>query len=145
MPETAKRVDPYITCRFHVEIDGIEEAAFGECSGLEAETEVLTYEQGGVNDHPDKLPGRTKFTNVSLKRGVTDSNALWEWYSKVIQGKVERKSFSIILYDPKGSEVKRWSFERAYPVKWSGPGLKSEENTVAIESLELTHEGMNLG
>lgn len=145
MPATARRVDPYITCYFHVEIEGIAEAFFRECSGLEAEIEVLAYEQGGVNDHVEKLPGRIKFPNVVLKRGVTDSKTLWEWFSKGVQGKIERKNVSIILYDSKGSEVKRWSFERAYPTKWSGPGLKSDENAVAIETLEIAHEGMKLG
>jgi phage tail-like protein len=145
MPVTSRRADPFITCKFHVEIEGIQEAFFKECSGLEAETEVFSYEEGGVNDHPHKLPGRTKYPNVSLKRGVTDSSALWEWYLKVIQGKVERKNVSIVLYDSKGSEVKRWSFDRAYPIKWTGPGLKADENAVAIEILELAHEGMKSG
>lgn len=144
MPETGRRVDPYITSLFHVEIEGIDEAFFRECQGLEAETEVLSYEEGGVNDHPHKLPGRTKFPNVSLKRGVTDSSALWKWYSDVVQGKIERKNVSIVLYDTEASEVKRWSFDRAYPVKWVGPGLKAEENAVAVETLELVHEGMKL-
>ena len=144
MPETGRRIDPYINSRFHVEIQGIQEAFFRECSGLEAETEVLSYEEGGVNDHPHKLPGRTKFPNVSLKRGMTDSKTLWEWYSKVIDGKIERKNVSIVLYDQQGSEVKRWSFERAYPTKWVSPGIKSDENAVAIETLEMVHEGMKL-
>ena len=145
MPKTGQRADPYITCYFHIEIEGIQEALFKECSGLEAETEVLSFEEGGLNDHPHKLPGRTKFPNVNLKRGVTDSSALWDWYQKIIQGKVERKNISIILYNSEGDEVKRWSFERAYPIKWVGPGLRTDENTVAIEALELTHEGMKLG
>ena len=75
---------------------------------------------------------------------MTDSKTLWEWYSKVIDGKIERKNVSIVLYDQQGSEVKRWSFERAYPTKWVGPGIKSDENAVAIETLELVHEGMKL-
>lgn len=145
MPGTAQRIDPHITSRFHVEIDGIAEAIFKECSGLEAQTEVMDYEEGGVNDHIHKLPGRTKFSNINLKRGVTDSNVLWEWYLDVIQGQIERKNMSIVLFDLQNSEVKRWNFERAYPIKWSGPGFKSEDNAVAIESLEIVHEGMTLG
>jgi phage tail-like protein len=137
--------DPYITCLFHVEIEGIEEAVFQECEGLEAETEVLSFEEGGLNNYPHKLPVRTRFPNVSLKRGITDSSALWEWYYKVINGMVERKNMSVILYDAKSNEVKRWSFERAYPVKWSGPRLKADENTIGIEVLEITHEGMVVG
>ena len=81
---------------------------------MEAETEVLSYEEGGMNDHPHSCRDR-KFPNVTLKRGMTDSKALWEWYSNVIDGKIARKNVSIVLYDQQGSEVKRWSFERAYP------------------------------
>lgn len=145
MPETAKRVDPYITCYFSVEIEGIQEAFFRECSGLESEIEVLPYEEGGVNDHPHKLPGRAKFPNVILKRGVTDSKDLWEWFSGGIQGQIKRKTVHIILCNAKGEEVRRWTFDGAYPIKWTGPSLNSNENTVAIETLELAHEGMELG
>ena len=145
MPETAKRVDPYITCYFSVEIEGIQEAFFRECSGLESEIEVLPYEEGGVNDHPHKLPGRAKFPNVILKRGVTDSKDLWEWFSSGIKGKIERKTVHIILCDAKSEEVRRWTFEGAYPIKWTGPSLNANENAVAIETLELAHEGMELG
>jgi phage tail-like protein len=145
MPETARRVDPYITCYFGVEIDGIEEAVFRECSGLESEIEVLSYEEGGVNDHPHKLPGRAKFPNVILKRGVTDSKDLWEWFSGGIKGKIERKTVHIILCNAKGEEVRRWTFDGAYPIKWTGPSLNANENTLAIETLELAHEGMELG
>jgi phage tail-like protein len=144
MPETAQRTDPYITSRFHVEIEGIDEAVFKECSGLEAETEIMSYEEGGVNDRPHKLPVRTKFPNLSLKRGVTDSSSLWDWYVKTVQGNIERKHMSVVLYDQAGSQVKRWSFERAYPVKWTGSGLKADENAIGIETLEIVHEGMTL-
>ena len=138
-------VYPYITSLFNVEIEGIQEAFFKECSGLEAETEILSYEEGGVNDYIHKLPGRTKYKNVVLKRGVTDSGWLWEWYQKVIRGKIERKNISIVMFNSAGEEVKRWSFDRAYPVKWSGSDLKSDENAIAIETLEITHEGMKSG
>jgi phage tail-like protein len=137
-------VYPYITSLFNIEIEGIQEAYFKECSGLESETEVLSFEEGGVNDYIHKLPGRTKHANVVLKRGITDSGWLWDWYQKVARGKVERKNLSVVLYNSQGEEVKRWSFERAYPVKWSGPELKSDENSIAIEALEIAHEGMKL-
>lgn len=133
---------PYITSSFKVEIEGIQEAVFKECSGLEAETEILSFEEGGVNGYIHKLPGRTKFPNVVLKRGITNSGWLWGWYEKVAKGTIERKNLSVVLYNSKGDEVKRWSFERAYPIKWSGPGLNADENSIAIETLEITHEGM---
>jgi len=147
MPPTGQpgqRVDPYLTCKFHVEIQGIEEASFAECSGLEVETEVLEYQEGGLNEYVHKLPGRSKVSNVTLKRGITDSNELWNWYRDVVQGKVERKNVSIVLYDLKSNEVMRWTFIDAYPVKWSGPAFKADENAVTIETLELAHEGMSL-
>jgi len=144
MPETASRYDPHTTNRFYVEIGSVQQAIFKECSGLQAETEVLNYEEGGVNGYQHKLPGRTKFQNVSLKWGISDSNELWDWYQDVMQGKIQRKNVSIVLCNQKGEEVKRWSFERAYPVKWQGPTFKADENAVAIETLDITHEGMTL-
>ncbi|MCX6006837.1 MAG: phage tail protein, partial [Chloroflexi bacterium] len=92
-------VYPYITSLFNIEIEGIQEASFKECSGLEAETEVLSFEEGGINDYMHKLPGRTKYPNVVLKKGITDSGWLWDWYQKVTRGKVERKNLSVVLYN----------------------------------------------
>lgn len=135
---------PYPSNLFNVEIEGIQEAFFKECSGLQAETEILSFEEGGVNGYVHKLPGRTKFPNIVLKRGITNSGWLWDWYQKVASGKIERKNLSIVLYNHKGDEVKRWSFERAYPVKWSGTDLKADESAVAVETLEITHEGMKI-
>ena len=141
---STRNIYPYTSNLFHIEIEGIEEAFFKECGGLTAETEILSFEEGGVNDYIHKLPGRTKYPNVVLKRGITESGWLWDWYQKVASGKVERKNISIVLYNPKGEEVKRWSFERAYPVKWSGSDLKADESAIAVETLEITHEGMKL-
>ncbi|OGO14515.1 MAG: phage tail protein [Chloroflexi bacterium RBG_16_48_7] len=138
------RVDPYVTCQFHIEIDGIAEAIFKECSGLEYETEVLSFEEGGVNDRVHKLPGRTKYSNLTLKKGMTQSPELWDWYSKVVKGKIERKNMSVVLYETMKGEVKRWNFESAYPIKWSGPTLKADESAISIETLEIVHEGMTL-
>ena len=144
MPTTGKRIDPYLTCRFHVEIQGIEHAAFTECSGLTIETEVLDIEEGGRNDYVHKLPGRTKVSNVTLKWGFSDSNELWDWYRKVVQGTIDRKNISIVHYDLKGNEVRRWSFNDAYPVKWIGPDFKAGDNATTIDTLELAHRGMDL-
>ena len=150
---TGTRIDPYTSYLFHIEIEGIAEAMFKECSGLQYETEVLPVEEGGVNDHVHKLPGRTKYSNLTLKRGMTESTSLWNWYMKVVQGKVQRKNISVVLYEPvKGKagedsdvrEVKRWSFVSAYPIKWAGPILKADESAIGIETLEIAHEGMTL-
>ncbi|MEW6231994.1 MAG: phage tail protein [Chloroflexota bacterium] len=145
MPPTGQRVDPLSTFRFHVEMGGITQAVFSECSGLEAETEVFTYNEGGLNEYVHKLPGRTKISDLTLKRGVTFSNELWQWYAKVIRGKIERQNVSVILYDSTGTQRMRWQFREAYPIKWTGPAFKADENAVAIETLTLAHKGMELG
>lgn len=144
MSKTAERVDPFATLRFHVEVGEIKEAAFSECSGLQAETEVFPYEEGGLNSTVHQLPVRTKFSNVTLKRGVASSNELWDWYYKVITGTVERKDVSIILYGCDYNEVMRWNLTDAFPVKWVGPNFVASDNNVAVETLELAHEGIEV-
>ncbi len=144
MARIGEHTDPYLTSKFYIEIQGIEQASFAECSGLAVETEVFEYQEGGLNEYVHKLPGRSKVSNVTLKRGITDSNELWDWYRDVVQGKIERKNVSIVLYDLEGNEVMRWAFIDAYPVKWSGPAFKADANAITIETLELAHRGMNL-
>ena len=149
--KTAQRVDPFATCKFHVEIGDIKEAAFSECSGLEIATEVFEYQEGGLNEYAHKLPGRTKLSNVTLKRGFATSNELYNWYLEMeqdlLQGKsITRKQVTITLYstsEPK--ELMSWTLNDAFPVKWVGPALKAGEAAVAIESLEFAHHGITLG
>lgn len=137
--------DHYIGTKFWVEIQGITTAYFTECSGLNAETEVLEYAEGGVNDYVIKLPGRTKFSNVTLKRGWVETDELWEWYLQVIQGQLETKSVSILLYENKGESQAtpkgRWELDQAFPVKWQGPAFNATGNAIAVETLELAHRG----
>jgi len=137
-----KRKDPYLSFRFRVEIHGLIEGSFSEVSGLEVEMETEDYPEGGVNDYIHKLPRRTKYPNLVLKRGITDSDVLWKWHQEVVSGKIERKSGRIILLDSEGGEKWSCSFEGAYPVKWTGPDFKADSNTVAIETLELVHRGI---
>ncbi len=144
MPNTGERIDPFPAFKFYVEIGDITHAVFSECSGLEVEVEVFEYEEGGLNDYVHKLPGRVKYSDVTLKKGMATSDALWDWYAKTLQGKIERKNISIMLYDTSGQESRRWDFEDAYPVKWTGPAFQAGENVAAIETLVLTHRGMQL-
>jgi phage tail-like protein len=139
---TTEEKYPYLSFRFLVEIQGLIVGGFSEVTGLQAETEVDTIEEGGVNDYVHKFPKKTKYPNIVLKKGITDSDALWKWHQDVVNGKVVRKSGFIILLDGEGNEKWRWNFVQAYPVKWSGPDLKADSNTVAVESLELTHNGI---
>ena len=144
MVTIGKRVDPLASAKFCVEIQDIQTAQFDEASGLEAEVEILEYQEGGNNQVTLKLPGRVKFPNVVLKRGVTDSNELWEWIDKAAYGRIERKNMSVVLYDQKGGEVRRWNLTNAYPRKWSGPAFKAGDNSISIETLEFVHEGMSI-
>ena len=138
----AVRKDPYLGFRFLVEIKGLIKGGFSEVSGLQAETEFEEIREGGVNDYVHKLPTITKYPNITLKRGITDCDVLWKWHQDVVNGKVERKTVFIILQDSEGKEKCRWSFDDAYPVKWLGPDLKADSSTVAVETLELAHNGI---
>ena|SRR6266545_1741622 len=136
----ATRVDPYRGFNFLVELDGITNAGFQECGGLDVSTDPIDYRDGSDPLHVRKLPGLNKFSAITLKRGLTDSKDLWDWRNTVIEGRTERKNGSIVLLDEKGQEKLRWNFVNAWPSKWTGPAFNSTGNSVAIESLELTHE-----
>jgi phage tail-like protein len=139
---TGDRKDPYQNFRYLVEIDGLVLAGFTEVSGLQAETRVETYREGGVNDYVHRLPGETTYPNIVLKRGVTDSSALWDWHQEVVSGKFSRKNGYVVLLDSEGEETWRWNFINAYPAKWNGPDLRSESDSIAFESIELAHNGI---
>ncbi|MCG8364050.1 MAG: phage tail protein [Pseudanabaenales cyanobacterium] len=134
---------PYTAFNFLVEIRSLVVGRFSEVSGLQAETETEDYQEGGRNDFVHKLPKVTKYPNLVLKRGITDSTDLWQWHQNVITGRIQRQNGSVILLDYTGSEKWRWNFTNAYPVKWVGPELKGDSNTVAVETLELSHNGLS--
>ena len=140
----ATRKDPYIGAHFFVEIDGIDQGGFTECTGLQAEVEVADYPEGGNNGFIHKLVGRTKFTNIVLKSGVTDSAALWEWFQEVSRGHIKRKDVSVVLYNNEQAEVRRWNLRQAFPAKWVGPAFNATTPAVGIESLELAHHGFEV-
>ncbi len=144
MAATGLRIDPFTTQSFSIEIGHIQHALFSEFSGLQAEVEVLSFEEGGCNDYTHKLPGRTKLSNITLKRGVAYTDELWLWFVAVMNGLVVRQNISVVLYDAAHVSAKRWNFSRAYPVKWVGPAFKAGENAISIETLELAHEGMSV-
>ena len=139
---TGQRVDPYRNFNFQVEINGIIQAGFSDCSGFGANTDPIEYREGGENKTTRKLPGLTKYPNITLKWGLTDSRDLYDWYRDVINGKIERKNGSIIVLDLDGKEKVRWNFFNSWPTKWDGPDFSAKGNDVAIETLELAHEGI---
>jgi len=138
------RTDPYKVFNFVVEIDGINAAGFTECSGLSTTTDVIEYREGNERSGARKLPGLTKFTNIVLKRGMTRSRDLWNWRKTVIDGAVERKSGAIVLLADDRTPVGRFRFLDGWPTKWEGPALNAKSSEVAIETLEIAHEGLEV-
>lgn len=140
----AGREDPLVGFHFSVDIQGKVTGFFTECSGLGSEHEVIEAKE--VN--PDgseivkKIPGRLKWENITLKRGITSNMDIWDWRKEVEDGKVNgaRKDGSIVMFDQELKEVARWNFERGWPVKVTGPQPKSDSNEIGIEELTITHE-----
>jgi phage tail-like protein len=130
MPETGKRDDPYGAFNFLVEIDGITVAGFSECSGLTTETDPVEYRNGNEDITVRKLPGLVKYSNITLKRGFTKAKELWQWRKKVLDGKTDRKSGSIVLLDEGRKEALRCNFREGWPKKWEGPTFNAKNNEV---------------
>lgn len=145
MPTTGQRIDPFRNFNFLVELDGIAQASFAECSGLGSTTEIVEYREGGDNTTVSKLPGKTTFSDITLKRGLTTSTDLWKWRQKIVEGDVDRRSGAIVVFDVANQkEVARWSFSNAWPTRWEGPAFNAKGNDVAIETFVLAHEGITL-
>jgi len=134
------RVDPYKNFRFLVEIDGIVQAGFSECSGFGSNVEVIEYREGGDSATVRKLPGKTSYPDITLKWGATDSRELYDWHLTAVNGAVERKNGSIILQDDAGQEKVRWNFFNAWPSKWDGPDFNAKGNDLAIDTLTVSCE-----
>src|SRR5947209_5021359 len=127
--------DAYANCRFYVTIDKDPVAVFTEVSGLQVQMDVTEYEEGGNNEFVHRLPGRTRVSNLTLKRGMTRSNAFYQWQAEVAQGHITRRNVSVVMYDAAGEKLVQWDFVNAYPVKWVGPQLVSDGTATSIETL----------
>lgn len=138
------REDPLVGYHFSIEVQGAVAGYFTECSGLGSETEVVEHKV--VNEKGVevilKIPGRLKWENIVLKRGITSNMDIWEWRKLVEDGNVAdaRKNGSIVMYDQALAEVARWNFENAWPVKVTGPQPKADSNEVTMEELTVAHE-----
>ncbi len=140
-PRDGRRKDPYGAYNFRVQIEGIIIGGFSEVSGLKIETEVYPIREGGMNAFEHKLPKYTKFSDITLKKGITEWD-LYDWYQEVINGNIIRKNGSIILYE-RGKETKLvWHFLEAYPVRWEASTFNAAGNAIATETLVLTHHGI---
>lgn len=115
---------------------------FAECSGLEMTLPAETYAEGGNNGTLLKFVGRTSWSNIKLKRGVVSSADLWRWHYDYVEGKGRRRDGVISLLDERGKTVRVWRFVRGLPVRWAGPALDAAQSQVAIEEIEIAHEGL---
>ncbi len=144
MAETGSRNDPFSAFNFLVEIDSVIVAGFSEVGGLDTTTDPIEYRNGNEDITVRKLPGLRKYANITLKRGWTDSKELWLWRKTVIEGKTKRASGSIVLLNEAREEALRWNFREGWPTKWTGPAMNAKNNEVAIESLEIAVEHIEL-
>lgn len=140
----ADRNDPYKNFRFLVEIDGIVQAGFSEAAIPDSSQDPIEYREGNEVPTARKLPGLVKYGNLSLKWGITDSLELYEWRKLVEQGKMSdaRRNIAVILMDEEGNPKSRWEFVEAWPSKYDAPDLNATGNEIAVENLEIVHEGM---
>lgn len=116
---------------------------FSECSGLEMSMKAEEYQEGGNNGTVLKFPGRVSWSNLTLKKGAGLGAALWEWHFGFAQGKGKRRDGIVMLMNDLHVPVTIWYFRRGLPVKWTGPHLNAAQPAVAIESIEIAHEGLH--
>jgi phage tail-like protein len=140
MPPTGARVDPDLSYRFKVELDGIVRGGFREASGLDSTIEVVTYAEGGDLASVRKLPSNVTYANISLRWGLATDTELEDWHHDWILGTGQRKNGSIWIIDRQGQETMRWNFFAAWPTKFQRPSFNATANEVAVETLELAHE-----
>lgn len=148
MSNAPRSMDPPFVGRFKFEVDGVTIGAFTEVSGLSVQIETEELPEGGQNQYTHKLPGRMKWPNLVLKRGVTDSDGLFEWFASCSGeglaangNQITVRQGSVSLLDASGNVVRRWNFADAYPVKWTGPRLAASSRDLAVEELEVCHCG----
>ena len=142
---TGERIDPYRQFRFLLEIDGIVKGGFSEVTIPDTTSDVVEYSEGNELTTVRKLPGLTKYGNITLKWGITDSMELYETWRKPVEEGVMgdvRKNVAIILMDEEGNPAARWEFANAWPSKYDAPDLNAKGTDVAVETLEVVHEGM---
>ena len=136
------RNDPYRNFRFRVEIDGITQAGFNECSFADTSVEPVEYREGTDPTHPRKLSGQTKYGDVTLKWGITDSTELYDWFILVVEkGALDnRRNVAITLVDEAGDDKSRWELAECWPKKYDPTDLNAKGNDIGIEALDFCTE-----
>jgi phage tail-like protein len=138
--------DPMLGFNFMLELDGALAGYFTECSGVGSENEIVEHKVVDKSGHEvvRKIPGRLKWTDISLKRGITSDLQIWQWRESVIKGEMKsaRKAISITMMSRDYKPLAKWHFANAWPSKVTGPNFKSDDNSFAVEELGIVHEGM---
>ncbi len=149
MPTTKDALsgDPGVSAYFSLELEGKATGYFTEVSGLGSENEVIEHKIMGSDGNTEavrKVPGRLKWQDITLKRGITTNLDIWDWRQEVVNGNVTtaRINGSIVMYSQEGDPIARWDFEKGWPSKVSGPTPKSDSNEIAMEELVVAHEGI---
>ncbi len=137
----AERKDPIRNFRYKVSVGGVE-AGFSEVTGFDVSIDVIEYREGDDPTTPFKLPGLSKYSNITLKNGITDSMELYNWIKDCVEGKIERKVVTIMALGEDGGTLATWEIVESWPVKYTGPDFNATGSEVAIESMELCHEGL---
>lgn len=136
-------VDPFRAYNFKLDIQGITQGHFTECSGLDISVEVIRYREGGSSQVVHQIPGRVEYGGVTLRYGVTASLEAWQWMTNMVNGQADRRQVSIILMATDGTtEVTRWNLSNAWPARFRGVALDALGHEVAVESLTLVYEGI---
>jgi phage tail-like protein len=138
--------DPYRNYNFKLEIQGVTQAHFTECSNIGVRVEAIAYRQGGIQQVVHRLPGRVEYADVTLRYGLTASTELWQWFQTAVTGNVQRRNVSIILLGSDGfTEAMRWNLVNVWPREWRGAPLDALGQEVAIETLTLVFETLERG
>lgn len=139
-----ERIDPYRNSRFKVEIDGIQVASFSEATVPDSTTDPVEYREGLDPTTQRKLSGLTKYGNVTLKKGLTDSTDIYQWRKQIelIGAASARKNISLTLIDEEGNAKARWDIIEAWPTKYDPSDFNAKGSEVLIETLEIVHEGI---
>lgn len=144
MATAGSRNDPLASFNFIVIVEDMR-AGFSEIGGLATETDIIEYREGNEDITVRKIPGKRKYTNISLKRGYTpDGKDLWAWRKSVMEGRTQRKGGTISLLDESRKVALTWEFSEGWPSKWAGPAFNAKNNDIAIEEMEICVEGLAL-
>ncbi len=143
--EAQDNVWPLPKFYFQVKL-GDKEVPFQEVSGLDIEAQIIEYRHGNSKEFSTiKMPGIKKSGNITLKKGIfVKDNGFWDWFNKIKMNTIERQTVTISLLDEAGAPTMVWTLKNAWPTKITGTDMKSDGNEIAVETIEVAHEGLTI-